>query len=54
MFLSTITLPDFSHHNLGYDLSFSTKGFKPNLPAALEISLNFGELTAYPLGILLP
>ena len=35
MVLSTVTLPEISHHDLEYDLFLSTSGFKPSFAAAL-------------------
>lgn len=52
--LSTITLPEFSHQDLGYDFPFSVKGFNPNFAAACLISRSLGAETASLMGIFLP
>lgn len=52
--LSTKTLPEDSHQNVGYDLLCSTSGFNLSFLAAFEISLSLGEGTAYLFAIFLP
>lgn len=54
IFLSTVTLPGDSHHADGYNLSFSTSGFRFSFLAAFEISNRVGEGTEYFLAIFLP
>lgn len=54
IFLSTVTLPGDSHHSDGYNLSFSTSGFKFSFLAAFEISNRVGDDTEYFLAIFLP